>query len=306
MRTRFVAGKAATLKFAHPYLAAVWPVEPAGVISATVTIRGADGRDLPTPVVDAAATASNHATQLTANAAAGDRSLTVYGAFPASLGADAMLVVQAADGERVVAEASSLGGSATGLTDPLPRALAAGDKVNAVQVAYDLAAEQLVDPLTRPGHLYRAVWAITIDGAFYQFDELFEVRKRLLTPTLTEVEVGRYLPARLEELMDGGPRALRAIMGEAWDDVLDDAASRGYEPDKIVDCDRLRRPHRSRTLAVLAASWGPAWKDWAAKLAVEYGRDIDAALNAGDWYDSAEDAIQAADEAKVTSVRLTR
>ena len=299
MRTRFVAGQAGTLRFLPPEATS----SPAP-LSATVTIRQADGRDLPTPVAGAAAVPDTTSTTLSASAAVGARSLALTSA--AGIVAGRSYVVFAADGEGVLVEVAGAAGSAVLLADPLPRALGAGDAFVGAEVSYALAADQLVDPVTRAGHLYRVEWAYVRGGVALHADQLFEVRKRALRPTLTEAEVGRYLPARLDELMDGGLRALRAIMGEAWDDVLDDAAARGYEPDKIMDCDRLRRPHRSRTLAVLASSWGPAWKDWATERAAEYGRDLDSALNAGDWYDEAADAIQAADEVKVLSLRLTR
>lgn len=299
MRTRFVAGQAGTLRFVPPEAAAFGAPS-----AATVTIRQADGRDLPTPVAGASAALDAVSTTLAADAAVGARSLGM--ASIAGLVAGRPYLVTSADGERVLLEVAGAAGAAALLADPLPRAFASGDALVGVELSYALAGAQLVDPVTRPGHLYRAVWSYVIAGVTYQADQLFEVRKRALRPTLTEAEVGRYLPARVDELMDGGPRALRAVMGEAWDDVLDDASARGYEPDKIMDCDRLRRPHRSRTLAVLAASWGPAWKDWATERAAEYGRDLDTALNAGDWYDAAEDALQAADEVKVTTVRLTR
>lgn len=299
MRTRFVAGQPGTLRFVPPEVAAFGAPS-----AATVTIRQADGRDLPTPVAGAAASLDAASTTLSAAAAAGSRSLAL--ASIAGMVAGRTYLVTSADGERVIVEVAGAAGAAALLADPLQRAFASGDALAGVELSYALDAGQLVDPVTRPGHLYRAVWSYVIAGVTYQADQLFEVRKRALRPTLTEAEVGRYLPARLDELMDGGPSALRVLMGEAWDDVLDDAAARGYEPDKIMDCDRLRRPHRSRTLAVLAASWGPSWKDWATERAAEYGRDLDSALNAGDWYDRNSDAVQAADEVKVTTVRLTR
>lgn len=300
MRTRFVAGQAGTLRLVPPEVAAFGaPVGPV-----RVTIRQTDGRDLPTSVVDAVASSDLTSVALASDAAAGDRSLTLASIL--GLVAGRLYLVTAADGERALVEVAGAAGSAALLADPLPRAFAAGDLLVGVELFYDLGAAQLVDPVTRPGHLYRATWTYFIDAVSYQADQLYEVRKRALRPTLTEAELGRYLPARLDELMDGGPRALRAVMGEAWDDVLDDASARGYEPDKIMDCDRLRRPHRSRTLSVLAASWGPAWKDWGTERSAEYGRDLDTALNAGDWYDANADTVEAANEVKVTSVRLTR
>ena len=229
MRTRFVAGTAATLRFTPP------GAETLGgaILSATVTIRQSNGTDLPTPVVAQAAT------------------------------------------------------------------------VTGTELSLALAGAQLVDPLTRSGHLYVADWSYVVGAETLRADQLFEVRRRVLRSTLTEEEVLRYLPARIEELQESA--SVRDEVADAWDDVLDDVAARGFEPDRIMDCDRLRRPHRSKVLAVLARTWGPNWKDWAEAKATDYARDLDAALNAGDWYESvAEDGIQAATEVKVTSVRLSR
>lgn len=299
MRTRFVAGKAGTLRFIPPGVAAL-----GAAVSPTVTIRQADGRDLPTPVIDAVASTPGASTTLGAAAAVGDRQVTLASSLGVFVGPH---LLTSASGESELVEIAGISAAKVAiLVDPLHRAFDVGDVVSVVEFAYDLAAEQLVNPTERAGHLYRAAWSYVAGSATHHADQLFEVRARLLTPTLTEAEVSRYLPARLDELMDGGPRALRAILGEAWDDVLDDAASRGFEPDKIMDCDRLRRPHRAKTLAILASSWGPNWKDWAATKATEYAHDLDAALNAGDWYDSSGDLLQAQSETKVTSVRLTR
>lgn len=227
MRTRFVAGRAGTLT-----------VTPGGdaaegtITTATVSIRQANGLELPTPVQDASAT------------------------------------------------------------------------TDGASLSYVLSAEQLLEPLVRGGYLYRADWSYVMEGVTYRVDQVFEVRKRLLLPSLTDAEVIRGLPARLDELQESG--SIRDEVADAWSDVLDDVAARGFDPDRIMDADRLRRPHRVKVLATLGANWGPAWREWADKKATEYSSAIDAALNAGDWYDAAEDAIQGKDEVKVTSVRLSR
>lgn len=228
MRVRLLAGQAGTLRFTPPGADTLADA----IDSATVTIRQSDGRELPTPVANAAAT------------------------------------------------------------------------VTETELSYALAALQLVEPLARGGHLYRAEWAYVSGGETYRADQLFEVRKRLLLSTLTEDEVLLHLPARIEELQDSG--SVRAEVAAAWEDVLDDLAARGFDPDRIMDADRLRRPHREKTIAILARNWGPDWREWATAKAGDYDRALDSALSAGDWYDSGEDALQAANETKVQSVRLTR
>lgn len=227
MRIRFVAGRAATLKFTPAGSAELGIID-----SATVTIKQSTGQNLPTPVVDQAATVT--------------------------------------DGELSLA----------------------------------LAGAQLVEPAVRGGYLYRAVWAYIIGGVVYEADQLFEVRKRLLLTTLTEAEVLRNLPARIDELQESG--SIAGEMGSAWDDVLDDVAARGFEPDRIMDADRLRRPHRVKVLAVLAVAWGPAWREWATARADDYLKVLDDALSAGDWYEKREDAIQTQGETKWPTIVLTR
>lgn len=172
------------------------------------------------------------------------------------------------------------------------------------ELSFALPGAQLQEPRVAGGYLYRAAWAYVIDGVTYEADQLFEVRKRILLQTLTEEEVVRHLPARLDELQESG--SITDEVADAWSDVLDDVAARGFDPDRIMDADRLRRPHRVKVLATLGANWGPAWREWADKKATEYSSAIDAALNAGDWYDQNSDALEAKGETKVTSVVLTR
>ena len=81
----------------------------------------------------------------------------------------------------------------------------------------------------------------------------------------------------------------------------------GFDPDRVMDSDRLRKPHRSMVLAALGATWPPAaWAQWAKDRAQEAAQDLQDALAAGSWYDAAEDAIQAPDEVKFPEIRLTR
>jgi hypothetical protein len=228
MRQRFVYNVGGTLRFRPPECDAA-DTEPT---SGTVTIkRATDGADLPTPIVDAAAT------------------------------------------------------------------------VDGSDLTVALSAGNCPDPLTS-GVLYRAVWAYVVDGKSYQGDQLYEVRRRVLKPTLTIAELVRRLPASLAEL-DPDADPVDAI-GDAWDDVLDDLAEKGYEPDRVLDVDRLRRPHRSKTIANMAKGWGPSWKEWAIEREKEYRQDLDAALAGVGWYDADDSLTKAEDERKIPTVRLTR
>jgi hypothetical protein len=207
---------------------------------------------------------------------------------------------------------------ASGLDLPTPVTDAAATITGAV-LSYVLSGAQCPDPFTSgggaispdgrtysSGFLYRATWRYVIDGVTYETDQLYEVRRRVLKPTLTYAEFERDLPAPIYDLMEGGPSEALDAMGDAWDDVLDDLASRGFEPDRVMDADRLRRPHRVRTLARLARSWGPQWRQFAIDRDDEYLRAIEKALGAGDWYDLAADGKQQAAETQTPTVVLTR
>jgi hypothetical protein len=195
---------------------------------------------------------------------------------------------------------------ASGLDLPTPVADAAAT-VAAGELSYALAGAQCPDPVAVGEHLYRATWRYVIEGVTYESDQLYEVRGRLLKATLTYDEVERDLPAPVEDLLEDGAEAVREAMGDAWDDVLDDLAARGFEPDKVMDADRLRRPHRERTIARLARTWGPAWRQFAIDREAAYERALERALEAGDWYDRDESATQTTPaETKAPTIALTR
>lgn len=179
---------------------------------------------------------------------------------------------------------------------------------SAGELSYALSGAQCPDPFTNSRHLYRAVWRYVIAGVTYETDQLYEVRRRVLKSTLTYAEVERDLPADVYTLQENGPADVHATMGDAWDDVLDDLASRGVEPDKVMDADRLRRPHRQKTIARLARTWGPQWKMYADEREASFERAMDRALASGDWIDASGDATEAAgpDEHPTPATRLTR
>lgn len=197
--------------------------------------------------------------------------------------------------------------SGNALPTPVSGAAAVVDGTTG-ELSYALAGAQCQDPASIGEHLYRATWRYVIGGVTHEIDQLFEVRRRLLKPTLTYAEVERDLPAGVYDLCAGGPTEVQDAMGDAWDDVLDDLAARGYEPDKVMDLDRMRRPHRERTLARLARSWGPPWRQFAIDREDAYQRSLEKALGAGDWYDTSGDAVKQPGpaETKTPTVVLTR
>lgn len=195
---------------------------------------------------------------------------------------------------------------ASGLDLPTPVVDAVATVGAAGLLSYVLSGAQCPDPFTVGEHLYRAAWRYVIAAVTYDLDQLYEVRRRVLKPTLTYAEVERDLPAPVADIVEGGVTEIRDAMGDAWDDVLDDLASRNFEPDKVMDADRLRRPHRVKTIARSARNWGPNWRQFAIDREDEYQRALTAALTAGDWYDAAPDNVQAEAETKVPEIILTR
>jgi hypothetical protein len=319
-RQRFQAGIGGTLRLV-PAEARLFGRPSA----ATITIRSTLGTDLPTPVTDSAATADAVDTTLSTAAAQGDRQLVLASVVGIQPGRHYLITGQ--DGEHLEVEADGVNGTtrAVLLVEPLARDLAAGDAFQGLEVSYLLSGAQC--PMPPPGlltaqallelevnaespsygRLFRAAWTYTVAGTQYTADQLYEVRRRLLKPTLTADQVQRRLPADWRDLVLGGPRAIERVIGDAWDDLLDELAAKGYDPDRIMDADRLRRPHRSQVLVDLSASWlGDTWIAWRKERIAEADQDLQDALASGDWYDRAEDAVQAPSEAKWPATRITR
>jgi len=155
--------------------------------------------------------------------------------------------------------------------------------------------------------LFRAVWTYLVDGKTYQADMLYEVRRRVLRPTLTVDELVRRLPASLEELTgDATSGTAIDMIGDTWDDLLDDLSSKGYEPDKIMDADRLRSVHRALAIATFAKTWGPAWREYAKEREQDYRQDLADALTSHDWYDKDQSLTQAPGEVRTLRIDCSR
>lgn len=173
-------------------------------------------------------------------------------------------------------------------------------------LTFTLSTANTPDPQTW-GYLYRAIWSYVIAGVTYQAEQLYEVNARILKPSLTAEDVERRLPAEWEELVADGDADVDARIADAWGDVLDDLAAKGFAPDRILDAERLVRPHRSRVIASLYRSFGPQWRETADLAEQQYGRDLDAAVAAVDWYDRDQSGTQDADEKRlVSTLRLSR
>ena len=315
MRQRFVTGRPGTLRYLPPIEQLLYGAPSAAAIS----IRSARGLDLPTPVTDAPAAVDPTDTTTSTAAAAEDRAIVL--ASVASVKGGRHYLVTAVDGERFLIEVAGVNPvtKAALLYEPLARDLEVGATVEGVELSYALAGAQLPDPLlfgiglTDPvatgqrTTLYRATWSYTIDGAVVGADQLYEVHKRRLEPTLTPGEVERRLPAPWAELSQEGPGALVRAVGDAWDDLLDDLRAQAFDPDRILDCDRLRQSHRLKTLASLATTWGKDWREWGQDREREYVEELRAALASQDWYELLEDAIQGEAETKVPpTIKLSR
>ena len=155
--------------------------------------------------------------------------------------------------------------------------------------------------------LYRAVWTYVVDGETYIADQLYEVRRRLLVPTLTVADILRRLPARPDELMGNeSTEKILGLIGDTWDDLLDDLSSRGYTPDMIMDADRFRSVHRNLVLATLGATWGPDWRQWADDRRKDYEQHMADALTSDDWYDRDQSLTQAPGETRTWRIDCGR
>jgi hypothetical protein len=317
-RQRFQAGIGGTLRFIPPEAVLAGPPTVA-----TVSILASTGQDLPTQVQTAAAVVDPVSTTFSAPASAGDRTITLASVTGIAVGRQYLVVP--GDGERFLVEVDAVATSAKVvlLAEPLPRDLGSDAQLLGVEVTYALSGAQcpmpvatgviatVLDEQPSPalgyGHSYRAAWLYSIGGVQYGGDQLYEVRRRLLKPTLTADQVQRRLPAEWDDLVPGGPREIQRVMDDAWDDLLEELAAKGFDPDRVMDADRFRRPHRSLVVAALASTWPPAaWATWSKERHDEAVQDLQDALASGSWYDKVEDAVQAPAEVKWPEIRLTR
>jgi hypothetical protein len=212
---------------------------------------------------------------------------------------------------------TSLGGD---FPPPVVNAQAA---IDGNDLTYALVPENMPEPVTRgaldplslapvsaalkPYYvLHRAIWTYVIGGVTYFADQVFEINRRVLKPTLAPDDVERRLPAAWEDLLEEGAD-IEEFIADGWSDLLDDLSAKGFLPDRILDSARLERPHRSKVIANLYRLFGPDWRETADKADEQYARDLDAALAALDWYEIIDDGIRASSESDATrAVRLTR
>jgi hypothetical protein len=202
------------------------------------------------------------------------------------------------------------------LPEPVVGAVAAIDGVTG-ELSFVLTPANTPDPRTSigalslnqagPTYLYRAAWTYTIAGVQYQTDQVYEVNARLLKPTLTGDDVAPRLPAGWDELLAGGTAAADTIIADAWDELLVDLVAHDLLPDRIMDVERLRAPHRSKVIAILYGSFGPQWAEEAVKKEGAYQQDLDRLLAAPGWYDKDQGGTGSDAETKVaTSIVCTR
>jgi hypothetical protein len=316
-RQRFQAGIGGTLRFLPPEARlAGAPTSP------TISVLSSAGQDLPTPVKDAVAVVDQVATTLDGLGQEGERALVLVSVAGIAIGRK--YLVTPADGQRFLVEVDAVDPTANRvvISEALQADVESGAAFAGVELSYALSGAQCPAPLLtgdadllgvdssaspKYGRSYRAEWHYTIGGVSYASDVLYEVRRRVLKPTLSSDEVQRRLPAQWRDLVAGGPREVQRVLDDVWDDVLDELAAKGFDADRIMDGERLRKPHRSAVVAALAKTWDfTAWGAWAKERSEEASQDLQEAIASGDWYDDSEDAVQAPAEVKWPTIRLTR
>jgi len=180
-----------------------------------------------------------------------------------------------------------------------------------VQV-YDLRGEPVGAPLTPtvegsrlrvtvPGASvtergqYRAAWSYTVGGVEYDRQQLFDVVRSVLRPTLTqEGLLMRYgLLAGTRSRM-----TLSAAIEAAWGDVFDAIESGGSKPNLIIDPRPLEAAHAAMAawryalnLSSGSQQSGDDWQAWASERLAEGRQMLADALRHVDWYDANDDLI---------------
>lgn len=317
MRQRFQSGQGGTLVFYPPEARQLGPAS-----SAAVTLKRSTGDDVPVPVVDSTAAVDGVATTLSAAALADARRVNVASAAGLRVGRR-YLLQSAADGEVVEVKVDGFNVTSRDvlLRDPLGRDFAAGDALKGEEVSFALVAANTPDTALEPlseeslpypyritPWLFRAAWAYSIAGASFTADQTYEVHARLLKPSLSPTDLSVLLPGTMQDLVGGVGHAQAAdVIEVAWSDLLDDVSGSGLDPDKIMNPDRLAKPHRSRVLSLLSVGWlSEAGRQYHEARASDYKDDLAQLLESQDWYDHTGDAKEQAGEVLLHTTVIRR
>jgi hypothetical protein len=324
MRQRIVKDRGGPIRFCPPESVLLGPAS-----AATVTIKLARGGDLLTPVLGVPATVDPTSLSLAGDLDVGDQAIPVSG-DTSTVNPGSRYLLRSGDGTSIVVRVVGADASRVYLLAGVPIEIASGTLVG-IELAYTVTAGNAILPphgrdggsgywgsvlswqASTPGKsgvdwgLNRAEWTYAIGARNFTRDCLYSVVARLLSPPLGHATLYPYLPQDAGRL--ARPSEAPGFVGlidAAWEEVLDDLDSRGVKPDRVMDPDRLRIPHLSRTLARMSSGWGARWKEWSDAQLATYSQKLETADSSPGWIDLDDDAIQDEGEDWSRSVMLAR
>lgn len=163
-----------------------------------------------------------------------------------------------------VAEPGALTACAVTIYDETNTAVVSAAAATAVgsRLTYSLSAG-VVNALGQ----YRALWAYTANGVPCERQQLFDVVRSVLRPTLTQAGLLDRYPLLAGV---GGRGSMQQAIDAAWVDVFEAVEAAGNRPNRIIDPRPLEAPHAAfaayrfaRNLEAGSAQTGGQWQAWA-------------------------------------------
>lgn len=161
---------------------------------------------------------------------------------------------------------------------------------------------------------YRARWAYVIGTATYRRDQVFDVARAVLRPTLSATRLVSDYYGLLSQRTHPAGMTHATALTTAWAHLLAMIEAAGSNPHQVIDPRPLEATHAALAAWVLASNFTPGgsssqdWQAWAEQRRIEAQTLLADALRHIDWYDASDDLIPSSDEQQTNRARrrLTR
>jgi hypothetical protein len=158
--------------------------------------------------------------------------------------------------------------------------------------------------------VYRAAWSYTIDSVSYEYDQVFDVVRRILRPTLNAGRLVEYYPLLEQRVSD----THAVLLDHAWGLLFGWLRHRGIpNPHLIIDALQLEPVHAAIAAYMVARSFAPGasgadvWQSWAADRYSEAQALLDRVQGALDLDGNDDGQLSSGETAtRARIVRLTR
>ena len=147
---------------------------------------------------------------------------------------------------------------------------------------------------------YRARWSYVVATVTHKRDQLFDVVRAVLRPTLTEARLAADYYGLLKGRTFASGMTHTLALTTAWSELLDLVEMKGSEPNLIIDPRALEPAHAAKAAAILASNFAPGaqgdWQQWAELRHADADRLLTQALTSLDFYDASDDLAPDASE----------